>query len=511
MSSATAGKHEIVIKGAMRHQRDIDLSPKRYKVARWGRRRGKTVWAVKCAVVGHGPVTDDQPLFPGIMQGGDVVWICRDIPQGKIVWREEFVPRFKDTDGVTLNETNHDVFIEDHGALLLRSAENISSVKGSGQRLRGVVIEEGAWLDLQDVLESVVLPALLDNNGWLIIISTTNGGQDGNKEKLAPSYFNRLCQAIMDGTKGDHWGHWHGTARDNPKIGPAKIQELIAEYPLGSVKCKEEVEAELIVGGEGVAFPEWRSDLHISVREAPDSFRWFGGLDWGYGSKSACVLCAGGGDQQILVRKELSWSHTEPYEAGYNLGTWLLHSGQPLPEWIACDEAMWNVTQGGPTIGEEMQRGVIAALPHRFSVPLIATPKGKGSRVAGKMLIHGALKWGPALETGVVPNHLRPRLTAHPECAYLVRSMPVLPICPKNSEDVDSDADDHIYDALRYALMSRVPRTDRETRDVPPDRHPGFERGPAGGIVRRARFVVEEDEGYTTGYGVSSFTTVSDD
>jgi hypothetical protein len=510
--TAAAEPKAIIVRAPLPHQEPFYDSPCQYKVARWGRRAGKTVVAFGAAMVGHGPLTNGEPLHRGVSQGGDVLWICRDIPQGRIVWHEEIVPRLEGVPHVTLNHTNHDADLAGCGRLLLRSAENIESVKGSGQNLLGAVIDEAAWLDLQDVLLKVVMPALMDNNGWLIIISTTNGGQDGNTEKIAPSYFNRLCQAIMDGEKGPEWGHWHLTARENPKIGPQKIAALIAEYPLGSVKCKEEVEAELVVGGMGVAFPEWRSDLHISRREAPGEFRWFGGLDWGYASPSACVLVVGGGDQQVIVRKELSWNHTDPYEAGHNLGSWLLSTGLPLPEWIACDEAMWQVQTGGPTIGEEMQRGVSAALPSLLAVPLIATPKGKGSRVAGKMLLHGALKWGPALEDGTVPAHLRPRLTVHPDCPYLTRTLPVLPVSPDNSEDVDTTADDHVYDALRYALMSRTPRTQREARDVPVGRHPGFERSGAG-FRRRARHESEDDGlGYTTGYGAGPrFTVVADD
>ena len=44
-------------------------------------------------------------------------------------------------------------------------------------------------------------------------------------------------------------------------------------------------------------------------------------------------------------------------------------------------------------------------------------------------------------------------------CINLVRELQSLPISKNNSEDVDTYASDHAYDALRYMLMSR-PRLD---------------------------------------------------
>jgi hypothetical protein len=34
--------------------------------------------------------------------------------------------------------------------------------------------------------------------------------------------------------------------------------------------------------------------------------------------------------------------------------------------------------------------------------------------------------------------------------------MPTLPLSKTNPEDVDTKADDHAYDALRYMMMSRI-------------------------------------------------------
>ena len=40
-----------------------------------------------------------------------------------------------------------------------------------------------------------------------------------------------------------------------------------------------------------------------------------------------------------------------------------------------------------------------------------------------------------------------------------VRTLPTIPLSKINSEDVDTKAEDHAYDALRYGCMSRQMQT----------------------------------------------------
>ena len=40
-------------------------------------------------------------------------------------------------------------------------------------------------------------------------------------------------------------------------------------------------------------------------------------------------------------------------------------------------------------------------------------------------------------------------------CINTVSQLPALPIDKKNPEDVDTKSEDHLYDALRYGIMSR--------------------------------------------------------
>lgn len=47
-----------------------------------------------------------------------------------------------------------------------------------------------------------------------------------------------------------------------------------------------------------------------------------------------------------------------------------------------------------------------------------------------------------------------PRLLIYSTCTDLIRTLPALPRDPKHPEDVDTKAEDHAYDALRYLLMA---------------------------------------------------------
>src|SRR5205814_5235928 len=72
--------------------------------------------------------------------------------------------------------------------------------------------------------------------------------------------------------------------------------------------------------------------------------------------------------------------------------------------------------------------------------------KGPGSRIAGASAIHARL----ALRTDGQPG-----LKVFRTCSNLVRTLPALPHSRTNPDDIDTDAEDHLADALRYGLSRR--------------------------------------------------------
>ena len=464
---------EVTIAAPLEHQEAIDRSPAKRKVGRCGRRWGKTRWAYKASIAGHGPADPSSglPAHLGVLQGWDVVWVALDFGQADILWREEIVPRFKGIPGFAVNEQKKAIEVTGLGGLYIKSSENIHTIRGIGKRLMGAILDEGAHYDLEFALRTVVMPALLDNNGWLAVLSTTKAG----------SYFNAVCEEIQAGQRSSEWAEFHGTPYDNPKLSREAIATLVGEYPPDSPALKQEIFAELVAAGGGLAFPEWDSSVHVlpETWKRPQYWRLAGSMDWGYSSHGCFHLWALGPDHETVAEWEYTFQHVEPFTVGETIGLRLYELG--LPEYVAADSQMWAVTQGGPTIAEGVQLGLDSVLKVQ-SPRLIGVAKGPGSRLSGKMLVHHGLAFERG-EDGFALSWARPKILVHPRCRDLVRTIPKLLLDQRNPEDVDTNGPDHWYDSVRYLQMSRSPVSSVPRKDVPQDVHPGWR---ADG-VRRSR------------------------
>ena len=234
------------------------------------------------------------PALAGMLQGADILWISPDYPQSAAIWREEILPRFEGLPGVVVSKSDRRVELMTGGSLELRSAEAIDGVRG--RRFGGVIVDEAAYLDLEYALGAVVMPTLVDRDGWLLLISSPNGGHDGNSAKRVPSYFNLLCDDVERGAR-EGWSAWHNRTEDNPTLSRRVIASLRAEYPEGSVTAQQELDALLVAGG-GRFYPELleretRDGLFCTLERdgevwrVPDWAEFWGAYDWGY-SHPAC-------------------------------------------------------------------------------------------------------------------------------------------------------------------------------------------------------------------------------
>jgi hypothetical protein len=73
--------------------------------------------------------------------------------------------------------------------------------------------------------------------------------------------------------------------------------------------------------------------------------------------------------------------------------------------------------------------------------------RSAGSRVAGKNELHRRLQLDPFTE--------QPRLVITSNCVNTIAQLPIIPLDKRNPEDIDTKAEDHLYDAIRYGVMSR--------------------------------------------------------
>lgn len=290
----------LYLPSALPHQREVLDAPQRFKVWRAGRRTGKSRAALLASLLGHGNGT-----FKGALQGGDVVWLTPDYPQSRAIWREEIKPRLSGLPGVTLHETDRRVSFAGLGSLELRSAESIDNLRG--RSLDGVVVDEAAYLDLEYAIGAVVLPALLDRSGWLLVVSTPNAGWDGNAARMTPSHFNRLCVAVEGNGRGADWRAWHHPTESNVRLSADDVATLRAEYPPGSATAQQELDASLTATG-ALFYPEFTGDaggLFVQRKDLPlllpDWWRYWGGYDWGYAHPAVFVpVCDSGAKVYVL-------------------------------------------------------------------------------------------------------------------------------------------------------------------------------------------------------------------
>jgi hypothetical protein len=172
-----------------------------------------------------------------------------------------------------------------------------------------------------------------------------------------------------------------------------------------------------------------------------------------------------------VARWEYYFRQTPPYQVGFAFGKRI--QGFPRPEWIVLDSACWNMTDGGATIAEQFQDGLHAACG-KHTPPVISSPKGSGSIVTGKMLIHQALRYERDPD-GSIRQWNRPKLLIHDDCPNLWRTLSTIPLDEKDPEKYDTDAEDHPVDGLRYWYLARTPKVETEEHEsFSADIHAGF-------------------------------------
>jgi hypothetical protein len=103
------------------------------------------------------------------------------------------------------------------------------------------------------------------------------------------------------------------------------------------------------------------------------------------------------------------------------------------------DSSCWHKRgDTGPSLAEQMIQSGCRWRP---------ADRSAGSRIAGKNEIHRRLQVDPFTE--------EPRLVITSNCTNLIAQLPILPLDKNNPEDIDTKSEDHLYDSLRYGVMSR--------------------------------------------------------
>ena len=187
---------------------------------------------------------------------------------------------------------------------------------------------------------------------------------------------------------------------------------------------------------EGAAFVEFDPTVHvIEPFFLPVVWERVKGIDYGYSSESCCLWGAvDRSDGTLIIYRELYKKNL----TGLDLGRIIteMEVEDPFSVQGVLDTAAWARTgTTGPTVGETLQQ-----LGHKLR-------RADKNRIQGKIQIHEYLK--------VQNSGSRPKLQIFNTCPNLIRELQSIPLSKTKPEDVDTNASDHAYDALRYLIMSR--------------------------------------------------------
>jgi hypothetical protein len=221
---------------------------------------------------------------------------------------------------------------------------------------------------------------------------------------------------------------------DNPYLAEdGRYEEMLKALP--PIQRRQLLEGNWDVA-EGAAFVEFDPSVHvIEPFHLPLIWERVKGIDYGYASESCCLWGAvDRADGTLIIYRELYRKGL----TGLDLGRIIteLEVEDPFSVQGVLDTAAWARTgTTGPTVGETLQQ-----LGHKLR-------RADKNRIQGKIQIHEYLR--------VQNSGSRPKLQIFNTCPNLIRELQSIPLSKTKPEDVDTNASDHAYDALRYLIMSR--------------------------------------------------------
>jgi hypothetical protein len=224
---------------------------------------------------------------------------------------------------------------------------------------------------------------------------------------------------------------------DNPYLTQTESYELML-LSLPEHKRKQWLDGDWTVF-EGAAFPEFDQRVHIvEPFSIPSNWPKFRACDWGFSSPFCVLWMAVDYDNTLYVYREF-------YGKGLTADIFAqrvrqLENGEHI-QYGVMDSSVWSRRGDvGPPVPEIMRQYGCAWKP---------SDRSPGSRHANKFEVHRRLR---VFEQN---GEQTAKLKIFTNCRNLIRTLPMLPLDNNDLEDVDTRADDHSYDALRYGIASR--------------------------------------------------------
>ncbi len=195
--------------------------------------------------------------------GQRVWWVAPTYSLAFDAWRT-FKRKFE-PQGAKKIESERHLDLPSGGSITVKSADNTAGLRGVG--IDFVVIDEAAFMP-EEVWTACIRPALSDNKGGALIISTPAGR----------NWFFHVFQHGLDPLNED-WQSWTYTTSSNPRIDPQEIADALAITP--KRQFQEEYQARFIEGS-GTVFRDIKEAATAAYRGGPQpGHTYVMGVDFG--------------------------------------------------------------------------------------------------------------------------------------------------------------------------------------------------------------------------------------
>lgn len=417
-------------------------------------------------------------LFGGARGGGKTdgiigKWGVKERRYGKafnaILFRQEMpqqddlIERAKEIyqpTGAAWSEWKRQFTMPHGGRVRFRPLESIlDAQKYQGQSLSDAAVEEAGNYPSSEPID-MLFGALRSPKGVPVqLILSANPGGPGHhwlKQRYidpSPLGYKRIVRTLPNGA--EHLAVFIPSRLENNRIllkqDPGYVNRLHLVGSPELVKAWLTGDWSVI---EGAYFPEFSVVRHvIAPCEIPPHWTRIRAMDWG-SAKPFCVLwlaVADGTNQfprgaLVCYREWYGWNgkpNTGCKMTAEKVGDGIraMERGEKVQVEVIDPSAL--AQDGGPSIAERM--GLAWS--------------GADNKRVGR---NGAMGGWDQVRERLVGIDETPMLYLFSTCTHLIRTLPSLPHDRHNAEDVDTDAEDHAPDTLRYGCMSRP-----FIRDVP--------------------------------------------
>lgn len=186
----------------------------------------------------------------------------------------------------------------------------------------------------------------------------------------------------------------------------------------------------------GMAFPQWNRERHVvQPFEIPSHWLKWKGTDWGYASPYCTLWLTKDPDTRRI------YVYREHYAA-------LLTDRQQAQDILemSLEGETYFAHYADPSLWERKNyQGRVFSTADEYKTAGLLLTKGNNDRIGGKRKVNNVLADLPDGDPG---------LQIFSTCVHLIDQISSLASDEHNPEDVDTEQEDHAYDALRYGLTN---------------------------------------------------------